>query len=476
MRGLAVSSTLAVAACAASPGGRPSPDRPATTVVLPAASVAAPPPTPVAAGPSVDAAVPSGAIVGERVYGGDAAVNGGALAIDSHGSTYVVGSFRGTSTFGALPALVSQGEDVYFVKLAPDGEPVWSKRFGGKGFDSGLDVVVDAEDDVIISGFFESPSIDLGRGALRCRGIHDIFLAKFTGDGALLWAKSYGDDQDQLDARLRLDPAGGVVVTGWFRGSLDFGAGPIRSLGNRASYVARIDGDGRARWSKSFGHMLDYAETDSAFDPSGNLLVSSGSDATSEFVRGGHPAAKNDLGPVLLTFAADGKRIGARRFGSEADNLGTKLEVDARGSVRIVATSRGAIDFGGGAQRPPPNEESLVVANLDPAGALTWMKTIRSSVLLSVAAAQLDGEGNLYLVGQAFERVPGSYQSREPGFVVKLDASGDVVWMQDVQRGPLTWMSGAVIDGHGRLVVAGTTGRIVGNGRVNGLLMLTIEP
>src|SRR5262249_2970087 len=149
---------------------------------------------------------------------------------------------------------------------------------------------IDDKGGIYVSGSFESPAIDLGNGPLQCAGLHDLYLAKVDADGAVLWSKRYGDAQDQIDLHLRPDPSGGVIATGGYKGSIDFGRGPSRRPYTATFIVAPTDAEGRARWSKVFGHRNDFAGTDSAVDGRNHVFVSAGSDGIGEFVKGGHPS------------------------------------------------------------------------------------------------------------------------------------------------------------------------------------------
>ena len=448
---------LVLSTCASLPKAPPPPSAP-----LPPASAAPPAGEPPPA-PTPPRAPSAGTVLDEEILGGDGGIDGGSLAIDASGRRFIVGSFRGTASFGDLPALVSQQEDAYFLALDAGGRPLFAKRIGGTGLDYGGDVVVGSEGDVYLSGAFESPTIDLGSGPLRCAGVHDIFLARYGADGDLRWARRYGDKQDQINLRLTADPQGGVAATGWFKGTVDFGAGPVRSPWNRAAFVARIDAAGRARWSNWFGYRYDYAETASAFDPSGRLYVSGGSDD--------QPPAKNDLGPVLLTYDERGQRLALRRFGGGADNLSTALVADGQG-VRMIVGSRGSCDFG---PRPPNGEEALYIASFDAQGNRQWSRRLMTSRILSVAAARIDGQGTTYLAGQ-YDEPAGSFATHETGFVMAIDAAGEIRWRRNIFIGGMTWLSGLALDPAGRVVVTGASGRLDGQKMLNGLLILTLAP
>jgi hypothetical protein len=456
----------AALACSApaAPGKPTTPDRapPQATPDVPAQR-----PTPKV----VQADPPGGAVLMNRLLG-RRGVNAMGIAVDSKGAMYVTGSIQGRTVFGDLPAVVSEGTDAFVLKLASSGEPVWLKRFGGSGPDSGQSVVVDAEDRIYVSGNFESKSIDFGKGPMTCAGIEDLFLAKLDAEGNVLWANRYGDALTQIDMHLRLHPAGGVVATGWHNGALDFGTGRVSKPWSKAFFAASIDADGKGRWAAAFGRRLDYAKTDSAVDSQGRVIVSAGSDATTELVEGTRPTAGSKLGPVLIAFDDRGKQAFGRRFGHGADNLSTAVAVDAKDGIRLAVASRGVTRFGDKELPAPSNGQTrLVVTSFDAKGAILWSKEALSGSGLSVAAAQIDAPGNTYVTGQLNEQL--ARTTRSNGFVVKLTPAGEVAWTRLVADGTRAWLSDIAFDHEGRIVV---TGAVAGLDFQNQLYVAKLQP
>ena len=447
-------------------GGSAQPPPSAAAAPLPTVAKNAPSPPP----PRAPASARRGAALEVRYLDGGANTTGGRMALGPSGEVFVVGSFNGTLRFGDLPALTSSEEDAFVLALDPSGKPAWSRRIGGAAADYGDDVAVDATG-VYVSGAFESKVVDPGSGPLRCAGIHDLFLVKYAFDGALLWAHRYGDALDQIDMRLRAHPQGGVIATGWYNGNVDFGSGAVHgALPPKASFVARIDASGRGLWARAFGHRYDYAETDAVVDAAGHVFVSGGSEGTSEFVRGGHPSATNDLGPVLLELDAGGKLLSAQRFGSGADNLSTALALAPDGSLRFVAGSRGAIDFGDGARRPVGYEEAIDVARFDGA-ALAWSARVLSDRLASVSAATVDRRGDTVVAAHILrhEATPKPYgHDAGRGVIVSLSPSGAMNWTYVLDEGLQSGFESVALDAHGRIVASGTRG--------NALVLVTLEP
>ena len=93
---------------------------------------------------------------------------------------------------------------IFVAKYARDGNLVWVKQAGGTSGDSGTgsDITVDSRGNNYVTGSFEG-MVTFGPGepnetTLTSAGSNDIFVAKYSIDGILLWVKQAAStDQDQ---------------------------------------------------------------------------------------------------------------------------------------------------------------------------------------------------------------------------------------------------------------------------------------
>jgi hypothetical protein len=167
-----------------------------------------------------------------RGFGGSDFDLSEALAVDAKGNVFLNGCFHATGDYGGA-ALVSAGlSDVFLAKYSgADGSHLWSRRFGGTSFDEGYGVAVDRNGNVAITGSFDAP-VDFGGGPVGAAPAPtSIFVAKYAGtDGTHLWSRGFGSSSHYSSGRaIAVDEAGHVVATGQFRGSVDFGGGPLAS-------------------------------------------------------------------------------------------------------------------------------------------------------------------------------------------------------------------------------------------------------
>jgi hypothetical protein len=236
----------------------------------------------------------TGAPAWQRTWPG---VSRASLAINATDAVLIAGSFRGNVDFGGEP-LVSAGlSDIFVLELSPSGDHRWSARFGGSGDDVAAAMAVDSAGNLLLTGSFDGV-LDFGgaplvsvRAPMRFAPSMDLFVAKLDPSGNHVWSKQFGDAaEDQQGITIDADDSDHVALAGWFRGSVDFGFGPLEMTSDTSSpyFVVKLDGVGAALWS----HQLDGTASRIRSAPSGNVLVA-----------GSFPSAGN-FTPALRTVVA----------------------------------------------------------------------------------------------------------------------------------------------------------------------------
>jgi hypothetical protein len=73
--------------------------------------------------------------------------------------------------------------------------------------------------------------VNFGTGPLVSAGGYDIFATMFTPDGNALWSRRFGDQWQQFLVKSTHGCDESVVLEGSFRGTIDFGAGALIASG-----------------------------------------------------------------------------------------------------------------------------------------------------------------------------------------------------------------------------------------------------
>ena len=197
------------------------------------------------------------------------------VAVDPRGNIYIQGVFRDTADWGGVPLTAHGGSDndVVLAKYDANGDPLWAQNFGNAFNDVAGGLTVDPSGAVTMVGSFDK-SVSFGPGDEHTSlGEADAFIARFTADGALLWARSYGADREDIAYGVAADAAGNTVAVGWFQGSVDFGTGAQVSKGNKDVFALKLDPSGGVIWIKTWGDRDHDQGRAVAIDERGAAIV-----------------------------------------------------------------------------------------------------------------------------------------------------------------------------------------------------------
>lgn len=295
------------------------------------------------------------------------------VAVDGAGHVLVTGTFEGTVDPGT-GALVSAGkDDIFVVRYSADGEPLWSRRSGGDGFERAGKIAADVEGNALLAG---TQSSQLFVTKLDAAGGEDLW---FHGLGPVLNGVS---DRPPVND-VATDAAGDLYIVGSFYGEAFLGGGLLESAGGNDVFLARYRGtDGAHVWSSRHGGS---AKPNTGGDDALGLAVDGGNLVIcgvgwGPIDMGGGVLDAPESGPVafLARYSAlDGAHVWSRRLqSSRADRLA--LSGDSMWVLGLVA---------------PGDPSSVRIGQFDPAdGAEGDQRIVPGSGELA-----LSGDGRMHL-------------------------------------------------------------------------------
>ncbi|MCY1062170.1 hypothetical protein [Nannocystis sp. SCPEA4] len=284
-----------------------------------------------------------------------------------------------------------------------DGAFDWGLTFGKNGNDEGQRLAFDAAGNLVLAVWGDGP-IDFGDGTLQNAG-NDVFLAKFSPTGALLWSKRYGDASFQggPDYGLAVTPAGDIVLAGAFNGEIDFGGGPLNNpLLSTDLFLVTLNGDGGHVWSTSF-HSANHADVaDLALAANGDILLT----GTFGSVLGwstldlgdGELASKGLYDIFVARLTSTGAHVWSQSIGDPDFQHGRSIAVDAAGNAYVTGWFSGTIDPGSGPLISAGSDD-IFLFKLDPAGNAVWGKRFGDAGSQSARGVTVDGQGRVTIAG-----------------------------------------------------------------------------
>jgi hypothetical protein len=359
-----------------------------------------------------------------RTFGDPAHQSVNGMVVDPFGNTIVTGDFAGTVDFGNGP-LQSGGEsDVFLVKLDPTGKTLWSKRFGNAGKDVGAAVAITPDGDLLVAGEF-SQTVDFGDTPRKSAGGLDIFVAKVSSSGDVVWSAAFGAPDEQIATSVASDAAGNILLTGCIRGTGSFGGTtPWVSLGDFDAYVLALDSQGKYRWHNVMGSTLFDCASHVAADAAGNAIVA-GLNAGPMVLDG---QALSPYGGGTDVFVAklgegDGKSLWAHTFGDALNQSSAGVSVAKNGTIALTGSYEGTVDFHD--HTLTAKAQDAFVVFLDASGSTVRSVGIAEPGNQQVLSSALDSAGNVIVTGYS-SAVSGQNQIA----IAKVNVDGDLAWSQ----------------------------------------------
>jgi hypothetical protein len=247
---------------------------------------------------------------------------------------------------GVGPALGQGGTDIFIEKYNTSGTYQWGKYLGSVASESGTSVATDASANVYATGDFNF-TVDFGGGGLISAGAGDVYLVKYNSSGVHQWSQRFGSTASDRGNDVAVDGLLGVVMTGFYTGTVDFGGGGLTSGGNQDMMVARYTVAGAHQWSRRIGGTLNDAGISVAVDGTGHTLVTGNFTNTATFTGGSLTSAgSNDV--IFGRYDAAGSLVWIQRVGSVTNDQSKGIAADASGNAVLTGTFTDTVDFGGG--------------------------------------------------------------------------------------------------------------------------------
>ncbi len=163
---------------------------------------------------------------------------------DAGNNVYVTGIFKGTYNGNTSEGLF----DIFLAKFNSDLNKEWIQTVGSSSVEFDPRITLDAANNIFLTGAFRDSCVFDENIYLKSDGNYDIFLAKYSNVGNIIWAKNianYPTQQNPTD--IDVDGNNDLIITGHFSDSTYLINQKIVSSG-RNSFFAKIDTSGTKIW------------------------------------------------------------------------------------------------------------------------------------------------------------------------------------------------------------------------------------
>lgn len=341
------------------------------------------------------------------------------------GGYIIAGTATDTGTFNT---------DICLIKTDSDGDTLWTKTFGGLNDDYGYSVDQTTDSGYIVAGFMEITS-----------GNWNGYLVKTNSSGSLLWSKIFGGTGFDIATAVLQTSDGGYIVSGGFSvGGVPANLIKFNPSGN-ILWTRELIGSGGANDVKQTtdgGYVVTGSDFSSAFlaktDAAGNLLwsktyggayVDRGA-SVQQTTDGGYIITGNiyDGGSYhyshLIKTDANGDTLWVKTYGGTVDDRGNCVQQTADGGY--IVTGKSCIyNF-----NLDPGDVSLFKA--DSLGNVLWAKAYSGNSIDVGYSTNQTADGGYIITG--YNNNP---FINEFVYLIKTDSAGnsgcnDTSWMPSV--------------------------------------------
>jgi hypothetical protein len=271
----------------------------------------------------------------------------------------------------------------------------WANSMGSSEFDLGNAITIDDLGNSYTTGQFRQ-TVDFDPGAgiseMTSAGLHDAYIRKLDSDGNFIWAKSLRGSNFLSGHSIAVDASENVYVVGHFFNTVDFDPGPgifnLTSAGNEDAFVLKLDPSGNFLWAERFGSTDDDVARSIVIDNDNNLCITGFYILTVDFDPGIGIATHTSVGTSIysdvfvLKLNASGEYIWSKSMGGPDSDMSYGIATDDVNNLYVTGHFRDVADFDPGIgvfSSTAMGQYDIFIVKLDVSGNFLWMKSIGSA-------------------------------------------------------------------------------------------------
>ncbi len=328
-----------------------------------------------------------------------------AITTDISGNVYVTGSFEYSLTIGDTTLICPSNNGEFFIaKYSPGGLVIWAK---GTANGAGYGITTDAVGNIYVTGFFVR-SIIFGSTTLTDSGVGDNFVVKYDPNGNVIWAKFIGGRNGGEEVNsITVDKGENVFIAGSFENdTITFGNFTISALGsgNLDIFVAKFNSNGNPVWIKSAGG--DRPDNGNSITENNGYLFITGS-FSSDSIAFGDTTFYNIAPGADVFYNAKmdttGNFIWVKPVSSTWGNAdGISITIDSTGNTFVTGTFTGVTTVFGTTTftQSTSGNTSIFIVKYDASGNVIWAKSSGSTSYTNESTGiTIDTSSNVYITG-----------------------------------------------------------------------------
>lgn len=276
-------------------------------------------------------------------------------------------------------------------------------------------------------GYFDDVTVNIGQPD------NNVFVAKYSPAGDIIWAKSYGTHENDMAFDIAADADGFTYIVGHYTENITFGPYTLTNLGSRDAFIVKSDPDGNVVWAHSIEnissvHAFAVCLTDTSLYITGDVL------GTSSY--NGHDIPLANNGAFLLKLNTSGEFTWAKIIATDTCTS-LDLKNDAVGNLYMAGYFQGESVDVGDVTFHSSGYRSVFVTKLTSEGEVVWANTIACNTgdESQARALTLNDENDVYITGyfsgSLYFDTTELVAADNDIFIAKYDNDGNLLWAKN---------------------------------------------
>ena len=278
----------------------------------------------------------------------------------------------------------AQGYDVYLIKTDFQGDTLWTRTYGGSGWDEAR----------MVQQTSDGGYITAGRTTSFGAADSDIYIIKTDAQGDTLWTRMYGGNEHDDSQWIGEIIGEGYIIAGQ---TFSYGAGGSDII------LIKIDTEGNIIWLETYGDAGDEDAQWAQFTSDGGIVITGSMDVY----------GTGDSDVYIVKTDINGELLWTETYGGTDTDLSLSIQEVSTGGYIISGQTE---SFGNG-------NDDVYLIRTDGEGNLLWEKTY--------GHVQADGGSSIQETPDGGFVVAGVLTTNEGGFdacFIKTDENGDSLW------------------------------------------------
>ncbi|SVC97308.1 uncharacterized protein METZ01_LOCUS350162, partial [marine metagenome] len=193
--------------------------------------------------------------------------------------------------------------DAWLIKTDSQGNEEWNHTYGGALFDIGISLDQTTDSGYVIAGWTTS----------YVNGFTDVWLIKTDTNGDTLWTKTFGGTNNENGWSVQQTTDGGYIITG-YTGSYGW---------NGDVWLIKTDSNGDSLWTQTFDGNSNPDQGYYSFDK-GYSVQQTGDGGY--IISGETPSYGGDIDVWIIKTDSNGDSLWTKIYGGSGDDIGHSIQ------------------------------------------------------------------------------------------------------------------------------------------------------